>query len=101
MLRKLDNNSVLYIKSIDRLGRSYRDLSDQWRVITKEKGADVVVIDMPKWAFNYESGEYEDIDREGFSWTRGEYTYNWDDSEYRREEEEERQQMFDDDDDLW
>lgn len=47
MLRKLDGNSVLYIKSIDRLGRSYRDLSDQWRVITKDKGADVVVIDMP------------------------------------------------------
>lgn len=47
MIRKLDNNSVLYIKSFDRLGRSYRDLSDQWRVITKEKGADVVVIDMP------------------------------------------------------
>lgn len=47
MLRRLDNNSVLYIKSIDRLGRSYRDLSEQWRIITKEKGADVVVIDMP------------------------------------------------------
>ncbi|SCW80048.1 hypothetical protein SAMN02910400_02494 [Lachnospiraceae bacterium C10] len=39
----------------------------------------------------YDSGEYEDIDHDGFSWTRGEYTYNWDDSEYRREEEEERQ----------
>ena len=47
MLRKLDKNTVVYIKSIDRLGRSYRDLSDQWRIITKEKGADVVVIDMP------------------------------------------------------
>ena len=47
MLRRLDSNSVLYIKSIDRLGRSYRDLSEQWRIITKEKGADVVVIDMP------------------------------------------------------
>lgn len=47
LLRKLDDKSVLYIKSIDRLGRSYRDLSEQWRVITKEKGADVVVIDMP------------------------------------------------------
>ena len=47
LLRKLDGNSVLYIKSIDRLGRSYRDLSEQWRIITKEKGADVVVIDMP------------------------------------------------------
>lgn len=47
LLRKLNSNSVLYIKSIDRLGRSYRDLSEQWRIITKDKGADVVVIDMP------------------------------------------------------
>lgn len=47
LLKKLDENSVLYIKSIDRLGRSYRDLSDQWQLITKDKGADVVVIDMP------------------------------------------------------
>ncbi|SEA56251.1 Site-specific DNA recombinase [Oribacterium sp. KHPX15] len=47
LLRKLNSDSVLYIKSIDRLGRSYRDLSEQWRIITKEKGADVVVIDMP------------------------------------------------------
>ena len=47
LLRKLNDNSVLYIKSIDRLGRSYRDLSEQWRIITKDKGADVVVIDMP------------------------------------------------------
>ena len=47
LLKKLDSDSVLYIKSIDRLGRSYKDLSDQWRLITKEKKADVVVIDMP------------------------------------------------------
>lgn len=47
MLKKLDEDTVLYIKSIDRLGRSYQDLSDQWRIITKEKKADVVVIDMP------------------------------------------------------
>lgn len=47
LLKKLDENSVLYIKSIDRLGRSYRDLSNQWQLITKDKGADVVVIDMP------------------------------------------------------
>ena len=47
MLRKLNSNSVLYIKSIDRLVRNYRDLGEQWRIITKEKGADVVVIDMP------------------------------------------------------
>ena len=37
LLRKLKPGSVLYIKSIDRLGRNYRDLSDQWRIITKER----------------------------------------------------------------
>lgn len=47
MLRKLDENSVLFVKSIDRLGRNYTDLNEQWRKITKEKGADIVVIDMP------------------------------------------------------
>lgn len=47
MLKKLDENTILYIKSIDRLGRNYQDLSDQWRIITKEKKADLVVIDMP------------------------------------------------------
>lgn len=46
LLRKLDEQSVLYIKSIDRLGRNYADLNEQWRIITKEKGADIVVIDM-------------------------------------------------------
>ena len=47
MLRKLDKDTVLFIKSIDRLGRNYAGLNEQWRIITKEKGADVVVIDMP------------------------------------------------------
>ena len=47
---------------------------------------------MPKWCFNYESGEYEYIDRNGFSVDRGEYVYNWDDSEYRREEQEEEEE---------
>lgn len=47
MLRRLDENSVLFVKSIDRLGRSYADLNRQWRIITKEKGADIVVLDMP------------------------------------------------------
>lgn len=47
LLRKLDSNSVLYVKSIDRLGRNYTDLNEQWRIITKEKGADIVVVDMP------------------------------------------------------
>lgn len=47
LLRKLNENSVLYIKSIDRLGRNYGELNEQWRIITKEKKSDIVVIDMP------------------------------------------------------
>ena len=47
---------------------------------------------MAKWCYNYESGDYEYIDRDGFSWDRGEYVYNWDDSEYRKEEEERREE---------
>ena len=46
---------------------------------------------MAKYAFNYDSSEYEYIERDGFSIDRGEYVYNWDDSEYRREEEEEEE----------
>lgn len=46
---------------------------------------------MAKYAFNYDSGEYEYIERDGFSIDRGGYVYNWDDSEYRREEEEEEE----------
>ena len=47
---------------------------------------------MPKYCYNYDSGEYEYIDKDGYSWDQGEYVYNWDDSEYRREEEEEERQ---------
>lgn len=47
MLKRLREGDVLYIKSIDRLGRNYDEILEQWRVITKEKKADVVVIDMP------------------------------------------------------
>ena len=47
LIKKLDGNSVLFVKSIDRLGRNYKDLNEQWRIITKEKGADIVVVDMP------------------------------------------------------
>lgn len=47
LLKKLDYGSVLFVKSIDRLGRNYTDLNEQWRIITKEKRADIVVIDMP------------------------------------------------------
>lgn len=47
MLEIIDSNTVLIVKSIDRLGRNYKELTDQWRIITKEKGADIYVIDMP------------------------------------------------------
>ena len=47
LLRKLNERSVLFVQSIDRLGRNYMDLNEQWRIITKEKKADIVVIDMP------------------------------------------------------
>ncbi len=43
---------------------------------------------MPKFCCNYDTGEYEYISRDGYSYDRGEYVYNWDDSEYIREEEE-------------
>lgn len=47
MLRKLKKDDLLYIKSIDRLGRNYEEIQEQWRYLTKEKGVDIVVIDMP------------------------------------------------------
>lgn len=47
LLNQLDERSVLFVKSIDRLGRNYADLNEQWRMITREKGADIVVLDMP------------------------------------------------------
>ena len=45
---------------------------------------------MSKWCYNYESGNYEYIERDGFSIDQNKYVNNWDDSEYRHEEEEER-----------
>ena len=47
MVRKLKKDDLLYIKSIDRLGRNYGEILEQWRVLTKEKGIDIVVLDMP------------------------------------------------------
>ena len=47
LLRKLKDGDTLVIKSIDRLGRNYEEILEQWRIITKEKGAAIVVLDMP------------------------------------------------------
>ena len=47
LLRKIKKDDLLYIKSIDRLGRNYAEILEQWRFLTKEKGIDIVVLDMP------------------------------------------------------
>lgn len=47
LLKKLKQGDVLAVKSIDRLGRDYEEILDQWRKITKERQADIVVLDMP------------------------------------------------------
>jgi DNA invertase Pin-like site-specific DNA recombinase len=47
MLRRMKKDDLLYVKSIDRLGRNYGEILEQWRVLTKEKGIDIVVLDMP------------------------------------------------------
>jgi DNA invertase Pin-like site-specific DNA recombinase len=47
LTKKLRPDDLLYVKSIDRLGRNYDEIQSQWRVLTKERGADIAVIDMP------------------------------------------------------
>lgn len=46
LIRRLKPGDLLYIKSIDRLGRNYEEIMKQWQLITKDKGTDIVVIDM-------------------------------------------------------
>jgi DNA invertase Pin-like site-specific DNA recombinase len=47
LVKKLRAGDLLYIVSIDRLGRNYEEIKNQWRILTKEKGVDIVVLDMP------------------------------------------------------
>lgn len=47
LVRKMKKDDILYIESIDRLGRNYGEILEQWRILTKEKEVDIVVIDMP------------------------------------------------------
>lgn len=47
LLRRMKKDDLLYIKSIDRLGRNYAEILEQWRLLTQTKGADIVVLDMP------------------------------------------------------
>lgn len=47
LVRALKPGDLLYVQSIDRLGRDYREIQQQWRLLTKEKGVDICVLDMP------------------------------------------------------
>ncbi|MBQ7693201.1 MAG: recombinase family protein [Oscillospiraceae bacterium] len=47
LVRKLRRGDLLVVKSIDRLGRNYEEIQNQWRILTREKGADILVLDMP------------------------------------------------------
>ena len=47
LVKKLMPGDLLYVLSIDRLGRNYKDVQEQWRILTKDKGVDICVIDMP------------------------------------------------------
>ncbi|WWR15771.1 recombinase family protein [Lachnospiraceae bacterium JLR.KK008] len=47
LLKKLKKDDLIYIKSIDRLGRNYEEILEQWRILTKDKKADIIVLDMP------------------------------------------------------
>ena len=47
LISELDENSVLFITSIDRLGRNYKEIIEQWKIITQTKKSDIVVLDMP------------------------------------------------------
>ena len=47
LMKKLGRNDIVVVKSIDRLGRNYNEILEQWRIITKEKNADIIVLDMP------------------------------------------------------
>ena len=47
LVKKMKAGDLLYILSIDRLGRNYQEIQNQWRILTKEKGVDIAVIDMP------------------------------------------------------
>lgn len=47
LMRRVKRGDLLYILSIDRLGRNYREIQEQWRLLTREKGIDICVLDMP------------------------------------------------------
>ena len=47
LVKRLKSGDLIYVSSIDRLGRNYEDIREQWRFLTKEKGVDICILDMP------------------------------------------------------
>ena len=47
LVQRMKKDDLLYIKSIDRLGRNYSEILEQWKILTKDNGLDIVVLDMP------------------------------------------------------
>lgn len=62
LTRRLKEGDTLVVKSIDRLGRNYNEILEQWQIITKEKGAVIVVLDMPLLD-TQKSGSHRNADR--------------------------------------
>lgn len=61
LTRKLKPNDVIFIMSIDRLGRNYQEIIEEWRSITKDKHAHIVVLDMPLLDTRNDKGEITNI----------------------------------------
>lgn len=57
MIKRLKKGDLVVIKSLDRLGRNYTEIQEEWRKITKKIGADILVLDMPLWAFYQKHGK--------------------------------------------
>ena len=58
LLKKLKENDLLIIKSIDRMGRNYEEILEQWRIITREKKADIAILDVDQYRYP----EPQDVD---------------------------------------
>ena len=61
LMRKLKPGDVVFVKSIDRLGRNYQEIIEEWRSITQQKGAHIVVLDMPLLDTRNDKGELTSV----------------------------------------
>lgn len=61
LMRKLNPGDVVFVKSIDRLGRNYQEIIEEWRSITQQKGAHIVVLDMPLLDTRNDKGELTSV----------------------------------------